>query len=157
MLDIWIIREQPDLVRRSIEQRNLNPEHADLDRLLQLDGEWRKVQGRVDELRGQRNAISATIKKLAAEERERAVAEVRALKQELGELEQRLEVVREERDGLLRRMPNLLAEDVRAAAATRTMRRSLAGARPRTSTSSRATTSSSGGSPIPSISIARRR
>jgi seryl-tRNA synthetase len=112
MLDIRIIREQPETVRRSIALRNLDPEVVNLDRLLELDADWRGVQGKVDELRAQRNTISATIKKLGPDERQRAVEQVRGLKQELGELETRLDALADQREALLRRMPNLLAEDV---------------------------------------------
>lgn len=112
MLDIKIVREQPERVRRSIEQRNINPQHADLDRLLQADGEWRQAQGRLDELRAQRNSLSSSIKQLGPEERGRVVEQVKALKIELSEVEQRAGALKEQRDTLLRRMPNLLADDV---------------------------------------------
>jgi len=110
MLDIKVIREQADRVRQSIEQRHIK--HADVDRLLEVDGRWRQAQSRLDELRGQRNTISATIKTLEGDERTRAVEQVKALKGELAEVEQRTETLKTEREVLLRRMPNLLADDV---------------------------------------------
>jgi hypothetical protein len=64
MLDIRIIRENPELVRDSIAKRKLDPARIELDRLLLVDAEWRRQQGRLDELRGQRNEISASIKNL---------------------------------------------------------------------------------------------
>ena len=112
MLDIKIIREDPERVRRSVAQRKLDPGHADVDRLLQVDVSWREAQARLDELRGQRNTISATIKELQGEERLQAVEQVKSLKGELFEVEQRAGRLREVRDTLLRRMPNLLADDV---------------------------------------------
>jgi seryl-tRNA synthetase len=112
MLDIKIIREQPDRVRHSIEKRHLKPEKVNVDRLLELDETWRKAQTRADELRNQRNEISATIKKLTAEERQAAVEKVRVIKLELGELEAKVEELKTPRDALLKLMPNLLAEDV---------------------------------------------
>jgi seryl-tRNA synthetase len=112
MLDIKIIREQPGLVKRSIELRNLDPTHVDLDRLLEVDAQWRAEQQRCDELRARRNSISSTIKKLQGDERQGAIEEVKALKQELGALEASVDAAREERDRLHARVPNLLAEDV---------------------------------------------
>jgi seryl-tRNA synthetase len=111
MLDMKIIRERPDSVRDSIVKRNLDPEKVNLDQLLSLDGEWRREQGRLDELRGQRNEISASIKKLSATEREQAVERVKGIKKELVDLEARVEDLKLERDTLLRRVPNLLAAD----------------------------------------------
>jgi seryl-tRNA synthetase len=112
MLDVKIIREQPDTVRASIERRNLDPGHANVDRLLEVDGEWRGAQGRLDELRAQRNTISASIKKLQGDERQQAIDRVKALKGELSEVESRAGALAAEREALLRRMPNLLAADV---------------------------------------------
>ena len=112
MLDIKIIRDEPERVRRSILLRKLDPSQANLDRLLEVDGEWRQAQSRLDELRGQRNAISQTIKTLQGDERQQAVEKVRNLKGELAEVEGRVETLSVERDVLLRRMPNLLGEDV---------------------------------------------
>lgn len=112
MLDIKIIREQPDLVRRSIALRNLDPAQVDLDRLLELDAQWRGDQTRADELRAQRNTLSASIKKLSGDERQAAIDRVKGIKQELSELEGRVDRLKAERDELQRRMPNLLADDV---------------------------------------------
>ena len=112
MLDIKVIRDEPERVRRSILLRKLDPAQANLDRLLEVDGEWRQAQSRLDELRGQRNAISQTIKTLQGEARQQAVEKVRSLKGELAEVEGRVEALSVERDVLLRRMPNLLGDDV---------------------------------------------
>jgi seryl-tRNA synthetase len=111
MLDIRIIRESPELVRDSITKRKLDATRIDLDRLIAVDGEWRQAQGRLDELRSQRNELSASIKNLSGAERQAAVDKVKGLKQELGELETRVEQLKTERDERLRRVPNLLAVD----------------------------------------------
>ena len=110
MLDIKVIREQPERVRHSIEMRNLDPKKVDLDCLLEKDARWRQDQSRCEELRSQRNTISATIKKLQADERQQAIAQVRGIKQELTELEARVEALKKERDDLHRLMPNFLDE-----------------------------------------------
>jgi seryl-tRNA synthetase len=112
MLDIKIIREQPDRVRDSIAKRHLDPEKVNLDRVLALDGEWRAAQGRLDQLRAQRNEISTSVKSLKGEERQAAIERVKSLKSELAEVEARVESLGLDRDTALRRMPNLLAEDV---------------------------------------------
>jgi seryl-tRNA synthetase len=111
VLDIKIIREHPELVRDSIAKRNLDPARVDLDALIARDGEWREAQGRLDELRARRNELSAAIKSLAGGERQAAIVRVKALKQELTEVEARVEDLRRQRDELLRRVPNLLAAD----------------------------------------------
>jgi seryl-tRNA synthetase len=112
MLDIKLIRQQPELVRRSIQLRNLNPDQVNLDRLLELDASWRSDQAHLEELRGQRNTLSASIKKLSPDERKDVIDQVKAIKQQMGELEKRVEQLKADRDALHRQMPNLLAEDV---------------------------------------------
>jgi seryl-tRNA synthetase len=112
MLDIKVIREQSERIKHSIAMRHLDPERVNLDRLLALDADWRKDQGRVDDLRAQRNEISASIKSLAGPDRQVAVDKVKSLKAELSAIEERLESLRLEREALLKRMPNLLAADV---------------------------------------------
>lgn len=108
MLDIKIIREQPERLRESILERRLDPSKVDLDRLITIDDTWRQTQTRADELRGRRNAMSATIKNLAPAERASTVQAVKELKAELSELEGSLLAMTEERERLLRLMPNLL-------------------------------------------------
>ena len=110
MLDIKIVREQPELVRHSIEMRNLDPQTVDLDLLLDLDQRWREQQRRCDALRARRNAVSSTIKKLPNDEKQQAIAQVREIKKELSTLEPRLEQDKQQRDALLRLMPNMLDE-----------------------------------------------
>ena len=108
MLDIKLIREDPERVRRSILERKLDPEKVDLDRLLSVDADWRKAQGRTDELRARRNSISSSIKKLQAEERRAAIEEVKGLKGALAESEAAQGELATEREQLIRLMPNFL-------------------------------------------------
>ena len=110
MLDIKVVREQPDVIRHSIAMRHLNPEVVDLDRLLELDEQWRQVQQQCDALRAERNQVSSTIKKLSPEERQQAIARVKEVKVELSEKEARVDELKQERDQLLKLMPNMLDE-----------------------------------------------
>ncbi len=112
MLDIKLIRNQPELVKKSIKSRNLDPNKANLDRLLELDLKWRQEQTKCDDLRSQRNQISESIKKLSKEERQSAIDQVKQIKIELSERESQVEKLKAEREELLKRMPNLLADDV---------------------------------------------
>ncbi|MCA9667892.1 MAG: serine--tRNA ligase [Myxococcales bacterium] len=112
MLDIKLIRDSPDLVRTTLQRRNLDPAKAGLDELIALDAAWRADQQRVNELRAERNAASSEIKKLSGDDRQAAIARVKALKDELASIEAGLAERSEQRDRLLRAMPNLLADDV---------------------------------------------
>ena len=108
MLDIKVIRDRPDEVRHSIAERHLDPQKVNLDRLLELDEVWRRDLRRCDELRAQRNSLSQSIRKLPPDEKQQAIAQVKTIKQELSQLEPAMEQAQQQRDQLLRLMPNLL-------------------------------------------------
>lgn len=112
MLDIKLIRQDPERIRTSILRRNIDAEKANIDELIAIDEKWRDVQQKTNDLRATRNEKSQQIKKLAADERQAVIAEVKTLKEELAKEEQALEELNEKRDALLRLMPNVLAEDV---------------------------------------------
>ncbi|MBW2730842.1 MAG: serine--tRNA ligase [Deltaproteobacteria bacterium] len=112
MLDIKYVRAHPEVVKTSIQRRNLNAEKINVDHLLDLDTKWREAQSRANDLRGQRNELSSSIKKLAAEERKEVINKVKGIKGELTQIEKDLEDLATERDVLLRLLPNLLADDV---------------------------------------------
>ncbi len=58
MLDLKFIRENPDLVRQAIRNKN---EKADVDALLELDKGRRRFIGEVESLRAQQNKVTAQI------------------------------------------------------------------------------------------------
>jgi seryl-tRNA synthetase len=62
MLDINIIREQPDLVRQAMQARQLDP--APVDDVLALDEQRRALIQEVEALKAERNAVSKEIGKM---------------------------------------------------------------------------------------------
>lgn len=112
MLDIRVVREDPDEVRRSVLRRNLDPSRADVDGLIAADEAWRKGRGVVDELRAERNRLSQEIGKLPPEERAAAGARSKELKKQLAEAEAEVERNAAIRDRILRTLPNLILADV---------------------------------------------
>lgn len=67
MLDIKFIRDNPDLVKKAIENRKMQ---ADVDGLLKLDTEKRGLLSEVEALKHERNVTSAEIGKLITEKKE---------------------------------------------------------------------------------------
>ncbi|MBU0635916.1 serine--tRNA ligase [Candidatus Micrarchaeota archaeon] len=61
MLDIKLIREKPDLVRKNLEKRQDPKLLSNLDELVQADIEWRNLKQQNDDLRHERNQISQQI------------------------------------------------------------------------------------------------
>ena len=111
MLDVGLIRRQPDLVRRGLEAKG---EVADIDWFLQLDKDFRGIVTELESLKARQNKLSPEIgKKVKAGEdasAERAeVAELKAKQKHLGE---RKDLLEEDLKKILWRLPNLPADDV---------------------------------------------
>ena len=104
MLSLQFIRENPDAVRSAIEQKNVS---LDVAELLRLDGEVREMKTRVDELRRQRNEISAGFKDAAPDERPALGARAKAVGAEISEIEAALDERQAALDALLLRVPNI--------------------------------------------------
>jgi len=104
MLDLRAIRDDPDTFRVGLDRRGAG---ADLDRLLELDARWRQLTVRVEELRAEQNRSSKEIGRAWGEERDRLIAAVKAVSDQLEKLEPELADATEQRDALLARLPNL--------------------------------------------------
>jgi seryl-tRNA synthetase len=59
MIDINILREDPDSIVAMLRNRNQDP--SPVDRILALDKEWRALKGRLDSLRAERNKLGLAI------------------------------------------------------------------------------------------------
>ena len=104
MLSLQFIRENPDRVRKAIAEKGAR---VDLDALLALDGEVRAMKTEVDELRRQRNEISAGFKSAAPEDRPALGARAKEMGARSAEVEARLAEKGAELDALMLRLPGI--------------------------------------------------
>jgi len=115
MLDIKLLREQPDLVRRRLACRGAGDE-AHVDEVLRLDEQRRKLLGEVETLKAQRNRISKEIGALMGqkklEEAEGKKKETRELGDQISVLDKQAAEVETARHQLMLRLPNLPHESV---------------------------------------------
>ncbi|MBD6956170.1 MAG: serine--tRNA ligase [Thermoplasmatales archaeon] len=112
MLDINLIRNNPEVVRENQKKRNLDP--ADVDKILELDRIWRENLQVLERLRNLKNRkvleISSKLKK--GEDASSEKDEVKKLNDDIERVENIVEEVKRKRDSLLWKMPNILDEDV---------------------------------------------
>ena len=115
MLDIKLIREQPDFVRQRLAGRAAGDE-ALVDEVLQLDEQRRRLLNEVEALKAQRNRASKEIGALMAQ---RKIEEAEARKRETRELGDRIALLDKQaaeadaaRDRVMLRVPNLPHESV---------------------------------------------
>lgn len=105
-----VLRESPDVLREVLRKRFMDV--SLVDKFLELDKEWRRVQTELNKLRHQHNVLSSKVVGLPPEEREKVVAEAKELLGRISETEKLLEEVERGREALLDRMPSLLHESV---------------------------------------------
>jgi seryl-tRNA synthetase len=114
MLDIKIVRENPDAVRANLARRN-DPEVLRMfDELLGYDQEWRRYFAEAGDLRSRRNKVTEEIARLKrqgldASEKMREAAEI---PQRIKRVEDKMNLQREKVDYILMRLPNLMDESV---------------------------------------------
>jgi len=111
MLDIHIIRDDPDRVRRSMKGRG--GDDAAVDALLKADERRRALLVEVESLRAERNRVSEEIAKVkrAGGDAGEAIAEMRTVGERVKALEEELRGVEAELQSLALDIPNLVAED----------------------------------------------
>jgi seryl-tRNA synthetase len=116
MMDIKLIRENPELVRKNMERRQDDEKLKLLDKVIKLDNKWRELTGEVNDLRAKRNKISTEISKLKKEGKEK---EAKAKMKEAAEIPKKLEKIETEKQKIwnelktgLMKLPNMLHESV---------------------------------------------
>ena len=116
MIDIKLIRTNPELVKENIKKKFQDEKLVLVDEVAAFDKEFREAKTRGDYLRGQRNAVSKQIggfmakgDKAAAEEAKKQVA---AMAQELLDLEKREEILQEEIRKRMLVIPNIIDDSV---------------------------------------------
>jgi seryl-tRNA synthetase len=110
MLDIRMLRDDPDTVRQRLQTRGGNDADV-VDRILVLDEERRVAVNEVEKLKGQRKQSSKEIGALMgqgkAAEAEVLKEQVRQAGDQISELDQKVAAAEAARDALLLTLPNL--------------------------------------------------
>ncbi|OIP96633.1 serine--tRNA ligase [Candidatus Wirthbacteria bacterium CG2_30_54_11] len=105
MLDLSYLRKNQAGVKALVKRRNMN---VDIDRLIEVDRERRRLISASDELRAQRNQLSDLIPKLQGEKRAESIAQVQEIKAKLSAADAELSPLESEFNDLYLKVPNLL-------------------------------------------------
>ena len=112
MIDIKLLRENPDLVRENITKKFQDSKLPLVDEVLELDAESRRVKQEADQLRADRNKNSKAIGALMAQKKIEEANEMRKLVAEgakrLAELEQKEEELVEAIRVRMMTIPNII-------------------------------------------------
>ena len=115
MIDIALLRSNPDLVRENVKKKFQDRKLPLIDEALALDEKKRALQTEGDSLRASRNAVSKQIGVLMREkkfeEAERAKAQVNAEAARLAEIERETQEVQERLTRVMMSIPNIISPE----------------------------------------------
>ena len=114
MLDINLIREQPDVVRNNLERRGDPEKLKMLDELIEYDKKWRQSLTELNKLRHEKNVITTEIAQLKKEgkDTQQKIQQVNEITQKIDELQGKADEFKEKMNYILLRLPNLLHDSV---------------------------------------------
>ncbi|KAA0284643.1 MAG: serine--tRNA ligase [Chloroflexi bacterium] len=106
MLDINLLRETPEIVRKALNDRQDDP--ARVDSILQLDEKRRSLLSQVEQLKAERNAVSKEIGKMKDEaERQSKIEAMRLVGDKIAELDKDVTGVESELNYIMSTLPNI--------------------------------------------------
>lgn len=106
MLDIKFIRENAELVQKSAKLKGYK---VDVSKLLKLDDERRELLQKTEDLRAKRNNLAESAEGQKPDPKQ--IEQGKKLKDELTEVEQKLEPLQTELDKHLATVPNVIPDD----------------------------------------------
>ena len=110
MLDINLIRENPDIVRAALKLRQMDTDVV--SRILEIDQQRRSLLTRAESLKSERNTVSKEISQVKDPEQRKAKIEaMRVVGDQIAELDEQIRKVEAEQTEVLSGIPNLPAED----------------------------------------------
>ncbi len=112
MLDINVVRKNPDLVKENMKKKFQDHKLNLVDEVVALDAQYRQTKTKADDLRAQRNSLSKKIGMLMGQgkkdEAEAVKAQVAAMATELAELEASEEPLLDQIKQRMMQIPNLI-------------------------------------------------
>ncbi|MBM4026452.1 MAG: serine--tRNA ligase [Planctomycetes bacterium] len=109
MIDIKLIRDQPDLFLQSARNKRIE---ANIPRLLEVDSRLKEVRGKLQEIATEKNRVGKSVPKLSGEEKTAAIARLSELKPQEEQLENEAKALQPEFDALLLEVPQPADPDV---------------------------------------------
>lgn len=116
MIDIKLIRENPELVKENIRKKFQDDKLASVDKVIKLDTKWRKEKKDVDDLRAERNKISESINKLMKSgeksEAKKLIVKAKEIPIKIDKVEKNVEKLSKEIRGIMMTIPQIIHSSV---------------------------------------------
>ncbi|NMC14234.1 MAG: serine--tRNA ligase, partial [Chloroflexi bacterium] len=106
MIDLNIIREQPELIKKSLSDRQM--ETTPVERILNLDEKRRNIIQKVESLKAERNAVSKEIGRMKdPQARQEKIDAMKKVGDQITEFDEKLRFVENELNETLATIPNI--------------------------------------------------
>jgi seryl-tRNA synthetase len=116
MIDIKLIRENPDLVKGNIKKKFQDDKLELIDKVIDLDTKWRKEKKKVDDLRAERNKISEEINKLMKDgkktEAKGLITKAKEIPAKIDKIEAKAGKLADEINSIMMKIPQIIHESV---------------------------------------------
>ncbi len=115
MIDIKLVRSNPDYVKAAVRKREMDLDSV-IDEILQIDAERRELSGKTDALKAQQNAASKKIPQIKKEGGDVSgiMAEMKELSAQVKEADAKIGELESKQKELIYAIPNLPDEDLAA-------------------------------------------
>lgn len=113
MLDIKVIRSNPDYVKQAMVNRN-NPMDKKIDEVLEIDQKRRKITATVESMKAEQNTLSKSIpqRKKSGEDITELMSDLKKLSDDISNLNIELNQLEEKQTQILLSIPNIPHESV---------------------------------------------
>ncbi len=114
MIDIKLIRESPELVRKNIKKKFQNEKLPLVDKIIKLDEEWRKLKTEEDKLRSSRNSISKEISeaKKAKKDISKLLKQAKTIPDKIAKIEEKRKNLEIQIKEIMMIIPNIIDNSV---------------------------------------------
>ena len=116
MIDIKLIRENPEVVKENIKKKFQNEKLPFVDEVKKFDSEWRNLRYKEDNLRSERNKISEEINQTKKKKDEKKAAELikkaQSIPEEIAKIQENRKALEEKIRRLMYKIPNIIHKSV---------------------------------------------
>ena len=116
MIDIKLIRENPEVVKENIKKKFQDQKLPLVDKVIKLDEKWRALKLKSDKLRAERNKtseeINSLMKKKQKDEAQKLIKKAREIAEDIEKSEKETEKYKKKIDEIMFKIPNIIHESV---------------------------------------------
>ena len=114
MIDINLIRENPDLVKENIKKKFQDEKLPLVDKVIKLDKEWRKLKYSEDAFRARRNKISKEINRLKKNKKDasKTIKKAKEIPKKIEKIKEKRKLLEKEIKEIMYKIPNIIHSSV---------------------------------------------